>query len=462
MIPRILLFAACCCLIGSQVAAQDATRKRLFNFEAKEIDARKMYEDIEIMRRLLRGKLDNLQSARKRAMGGMQMMDGQADALFSLGYLAANGMAQFGSRARSTQSAAVNIDGVYLPGHGVVFTVNLPAGATLAPNPHSSLNLDVSSCANCHESDPQVKQRFAESLAKQPKPLTEWEKTRRDVLGIKAADRKKAPAVSLIEICDPGTIAELVLHVLSENGRHVSQLPSDEQVTVAITFRKPAEKQKSHFSDVGNGIFKVLVDDGGSLGSGSGITFKDVRLGVGVDQAGPAQSPGPNPIDNAVQGFESVDDRGKAKGGNGKSTYRDYLLLGDLHMKQNKPDQAFKAYERALSTLADPAKLTHAELQDATTATRRAILDLHQKLTQAALADKKAEVAKKWVERLIGLQKAPSSRATPKDATKPLSLPARLIVSAQKLLLDQVGAEKITFDDFRKKASVQHLSLTKK
>ena len=80
-------------------------------------------------------------------------------------------------------------------------------------------------------------------------------------------------------------------------------------------------------------------------------------------------------------------------------------------------------------------------------------------LSEAALADKKPEVAKTWVERLIALQKRPTTQATQKDETKPISLPARMIISVEKSLLDQISAEEITFEDFKKKTSVQHLSL---
>jgi hypothetical protein len=54
------------------------------------------------------------------------------------------------------------------------------------------------------------------------------------------------------------------------------------------------------------------------------------------------------------------------------------------------------------------------------------------------------------------LQKQAASKAPPKKESKHLTLPARLIISAEKPLLDEVGS-KITVSDFKNLAKVQHL-----
>ncbi len=313
----------------------------------------------------------------------------------------------------------------------------------------------------------QIGQRFTELTTNRPKPLSDWEKTRQDVLGIKAAERRTTFVTSLIDVCHPGMISEVVWHVLGQNGCHFSELPAKERVTVAITLGHPLKKQGAnpYGSGMGRPGFGRSQSSGYS-GEYDGGGSEEYSGGDSSDESGGfGSAPTRGIISNGGVGGgfgagtgPMGTSGGGAGSGAGKSPYRDYLLLGDLHMKQGKPAQASKAYESALATLGDPKKLTVGELKDASTKTKHAIYELHQKLAQAALANDQAEVAKTWVEKLIALKKGATSKAAPKEEAKRLALPGRVIISAEKSLLDQVGSN-IPLDDFKTRAKVEHLSL---
>ncbi len=463
MIRSILLFTMFSGLLSSQAKAQDATTSgAAATSPAKNGDLRKMYEDIEIMRRLLQGKLEKHYSARATGMGSMGMMEGMMGSTGMMSEGMAGEMSGYSGSADMLLSAglgmvpapAISIEGVYLLDHGIVFTVHFSESPSSGSRPYPAGDLNAQACLKCHVADKQqISEKFTDSIAQRPKPLTDWEKTRQDVLGIKAFDQGTSSTASMIEVCGPGTISELVWAVLGENGRHFSELPAAERVTVAITLGKPIKKQGSNPFGSGRGS-AMSSGFGGPSGAGRG----DMSEGP----VGPATGAGVIDVfgeSGGEYGSEADPNTVTGKGpGDGKSSYRDYLLLGDLHMQQNKPAQALKAYEGALSTLAGTEQPTAEMLKAVPPKTKLAIIDLHHKLTQAALASDQAEVAKAWVERLIVLQKDSPSKAAPTQAAKRLALPGRVIISAEKALLDLVG-ERITLQDFKTRAKVEHLSL---
>jgi tetratricopeptide (TPR) repeat protein len=127
------------------------------------------------------------------------------------------------------------------------------------------------------------------------------------------------------------------------------------------------------------------------------------------------------------------------KGPSGKA--KDNLLLGDLNYKQNKYAEAVQAYTAALKVLGDNNKSVE-------------YAQVCQKLAQALLAEGKVDEAKKYLDLVIEQKKAAPPAALPKDPA-PAALPSKLILSAPKKLLDQVGAGKIAFEDFKKDATVE-------
>lgn len=471
MIRSVVLFAVCGGLLLNQASAQDAATEELAaTVSAKNLDMRKMYEDIEIMRRLLQGKFEKLSSARTSGMGDMGMM-GEAMEEDMSGY-SAMGMMSMGPFGTTEASPAITIDGVYLSGHGIVFTVNLE-GPSSGTYHYPARDLQASACIKCHVADKQqIEQRFSKLSTNKAKPLTDWEKTRQDVLGIGDTGQRTTLVTPVIDVCHPGMISEVVWQVLGVNGRYFSELPAAERVTVAITLEKPIEHQGA--TAFGPAMVPAMGSGfRGSSGSGRGRTGfgpRFSRMGTalggspGTDSGGygesGASSGGFDPYGGEYgSGTDPMAAAGSETGpGKGKSTYRDHLLLGDLHMQQNKPAQALKAYEVALLTLAGSESLTAKELEEVSENTKNVIFDLHQKLAQAALANNQAEVAKTWVERLIELQKGSGSKTAPADEAKRLPLPGRLIISAEKSLLDQVDSG-ISLEEFKTRAKVEHLSL---
>jgi tetratricopeptide (TPR) repeat protein len=120
----------------------------------------------------------------------------------------------------------------------------------------------------------------------------------------------------------------------------------------------------------------------------------------------------------------------------------DLELLGDLHLKQGHYGQARDAFREALALKPGRAQ---AEM-------------LARKLAQAYLMLDKVEEARAALDQAIALVKegADVKDRPPVKLVAPV-LPVKLIVSAPKNLLDQVGEKKITFEDFRRRASVETL-----
>ena len=123
------------------------------------------------------------------------------------------------------------------------------------------------------------------------------------------------------------------------------------------------------------------------------------------------------------------------------SSGSDYELLADLHRKRGNWREVVRVYEDALRKRP-----------------RDQERDLLLKLAAAYLELGLVENARKMLEK-IATAKADTSTKTaepPKDVP-----PYKLIVSAPKSVLDQVGAGKMTFEEFAKKASVETVTLGK-
>jgi hypothetical protein len=160
-----------------------------------------MYEDIEIMRRLLNTRLERLQTATATSgspryyplVGPASMVPG------------ASGMdSGFAPVAPQGARANLHTEGVYLKGQGAVFTLTLP---------------------------PPQRDPRPEAATSTGKPLSDWERMRKEIRGeevaVKDGDpKRKEPA-----------LADVILRVLADNGKHL-QLPENESLTVVVTFRQ--------------------------------------------------------------------------------------------------------------------------------------------------------------------------------------------------------------------------------
>jgi hypothetical protein len=316
------------------------------------------------------------------------------------------------------------LEGVYLKGYGVLYTMTLP------PQPHP------------------VKPPPAKPAAK---PLSDWERVRKELRGDKADEPAPTPAV-------PPSLADLILHVLARNGQHFSQLSAKERITVVVTFREPHE----HVGQTSMASAGLLALKGAGLpmaggGTPMGPMGQGPRNPMG-DQTGPPGTPptragqrpgttarGAVPDQTGPPGTPPT--RGLFDKKPTPSSARDHELVGDLHLKQGHTPEAVKAYTSALNALAD-------ERGPASDAHRRT---LYRKLAQAYLgmADRTPDSHEKVIARAIEFLR----RATLEKAAEPPAasarLPAKLIVFATKGLLDQVGSGKLTFEQFRQLAGVE-------
>jgi hypothetical protein len=284
---------------------------------------------------------------------------------FSGGYRNVTGGAQY--------IRPFNVEGTYIKGHGVVFCVTLP---------------------------PSRRDPLESSAKVDAKPLSEWDRTRLEVRG------EKAPTASTPAPKSPG-LAEVVLRVMFENGKHFRHLADNESFTVAITFRSA-----------------------GATGQPLAIYSAQSGRGSGATTSG-----------TALYGNKS-----------GAASARDYELLGDLHFKKGKVQEAVQSYLDAFKMA--PSK------------------DLLGKVVKAYIALDKSADANKAVEFIRKLEAYLSDKDGPKvasakntgvsEAATGSKLPAKLIISAPWRLLAAAGTGQAAFESFRKMATVEYLTFAAK
>jgi tetratricopeptide (TPR) repeat protein len=299
-------------------------------------------------------------------------------------------------------------EGVYLKGHGVVYTVVLP------PQPDLKLNAPAPAA---------------------DKPLSEWDRVRKEVRGEKVdetAKPKKNP-----------TVPDILLKVLAENGTHLSQLGPDETVTIVVTFHS-SESPKNlgpNQDALGNPIPSSMEPR----------NIDPLQVPTGTNQVADSltrlarTATELDSIAKGPEGKEVVESKTKEV----PAAVKDNILLGELNFKQGKIKEAEKAYLTAL-------KLLESNPDDA------ALHQVYHGLAQCYLADGKTEEAKNYLEKAIALdKKKPADPNSPKkETTTPVA--TKLIVSAAKKLLDQVGSGKMTIEEFRKEVSMEQITPAEK
>jgi tetratricopeptide (TPR) repeat protein len=301
-------------------------------------------------------------------------------------------------------SAFLDAEGTYLRGHGIIYTLTLPPP----------------------ERDPRPQAPTAP-----PKPVSDWDRIRREI-------RKEKPVVEAEQKPKEPTVGDVVLKLLAENGKHFSQLGPSESLTVAITFRPEANRFLAvldpHTADAESDLRRLSLDLLGTVPEPN--TMKALTPQNGKSEPKSAQKEDPNQLKSTVGGTAS--------------TPQDYALLGDLHWKQGKPAEAFKAYLKALELNTDRSldDVYYGRVQRAYAATP-------EKPTEMEIALKKAALR-------LG-QKNPEQIAQPKvekpSETKPTGTPAKLIITAYKQHLDEVGSGKISLEEFKKRVTVEYVTL---
>jgi tetratricopeptide (TPR) repeat protein len=360
-------------LIAGPVGAQQVAQK--VEKEAKPNQTTQMYEDIEILRRLLSSKLAGFVTTSSgkptyywtRSNQGMYNLVDQTskkvimelkDPQQAYSYLGGD------AKILKLVSASIGLEGTYFKGQGVIYTVTLPQPAQ---DPRGVNSSPVS------------------------KPLSEWELMR------KVVRQEKTELVIKPDSKKSTSLTEVILRALAANGSHFKLLGDDENLMVAITFRSP-------------------TPSGSSLSQGYPLHSYGTPKGGLFD---PNRS-------------------------NGSKT-RDYELLGDLHLKQGRVDEAIQAYSAALKIKQGTKELAV----------------LWQKMAKALLAKGDARGARQALDYAL---KSASGKTVgdPKITGLKSSalLPAKLIISAPKKVLDQVGSGKITFEAFAKAATVDYLTFS--
>jgi hypothetical protein len=454
-----LLLAAAICL-GLAGPARAQTLKIQVEVEDS-LRQQRLHENKEIMRRLLNRSLlpavglvsaatgDQLWVDPSHSMGLTPLRSGSlvghTHSDLADHFLAAVGGGKSGV---AVPHHGMEGEGTYLKGQGVVFSLTLPRPAQ----------------------DPRP-----EPARPAGKPLSEWEILRRELRGEKVLAKdgwreKREPRV-----------ADVVLMVLAENGQHLSQLAPEERVTVAITFRG---QQCTACHGVGAGSSRPV----GPLGSGAGEMMPGGGAGPGgagegIGPGGGGGTPGGSgtgaPGGEAAPGSEGGASPGKGRKETGNpyvqrvlAQVTDQVLLGDLRYKQGLFRDAVQAYQEAvrqhkeaIRSLTLFAETTHQQWLR----TYLAGAELHGKLAQVQLALGEKEEAlrslaqvsehAKTAEGLARPPKAASGQPTPTPSGgAAIPLAPKLLISAPKKLLDQVGTGKMTLEEFRKAVTVEYLT----
>jgi hypothetical protein len=319
----------------------------------------RIYEDVEILRRLLIGKIVSVYvpSSRASTLGFYSP---------SPTYPSPNNSVLLWGGSPDGKSRTLDLEGTYFKGQGVVYSVTLPLPAR---DPRKDSGKDSA------------------------RTLSDWERTRKEihhenVSGPEKPNRTKSPSLT-----------EVILQVLHQNGRHFTPLSADESLTVAITFR---------------GDRRATWTGGGLRYSTTYTEMKRADPNVNFFQNNP---------------YKTGD------------VSRDYELLGDLHMKQGKVQEALQAFTRA-----------HRESRSGEKKTQ-----LLRRIAQVYLAlGKDAEAAHILEALRKGEKKLPDDKKNGK--ARAADLPPKLIITVSKKLIESAAANKLTFAEFRKQAKVQYLN----
>lgn len=349
-------------------------------------DFNKMYEDIEILRRILDRKLTPLypsipstggrtdQSSYGNFSGqpdnNAPTLAGPADASYVLeGQLVRSAQGHILHRNQALYPATIpfrSLEGVYLKGQGVIYTATL-----------SSLQLPARA-----EADSTVREWTVAVLQQ----VTEWDSIRRQVRNEKETPKKA-------EASKPPSLIDVLLKVLADNGHHFSQLGENEGLTLVLTVHE--SHAPSAFTKTGTGSTRTEAN--------STPAYTDANF---------------------------------------QRDLNNIALLGDLHFKQGKYQDAISAFEKLLEL----AKGTKHEAQ------------VRRKLAQCYLGLGQDDKARTELEKAMTLTKQETDPKEKQPSANPAAaLPVKLIISTPKKLLDQMKEGKVPFEEFRRQASVETL-----
>jgi hypothetical protein len=387
---------------------------------AKPADAtRQLYEEIEIMRRILDRDLRATLPAGTGSLGFSALTKDLKEVIDQNRFLLAQRDVRPPVKGDPHGASEWHgPHGIYLKGCGVVYSGALP------------MQFHLSVMGDSDTANP-------------AQPPSQWERIRKEMHGEKVEAEKegqrKVPPLS-----------EVVLKALAENGKHFTQLPENEQVTVGLTLFQSQSCVLCHVNPWQDRRIQASY----------GLSPMPQYLG---DPFNAAQ---PNPTAGGITATSSTSGPPGTSSPSGLSQERieahRQLLTGDLHAKQNQMQNAIELYEKAWVTyrkLLDEERKAGGATSDLQL--NLEVAELLGKLGQCYRAQGDSEKARRIVTYLAGVgQKTGLVDSPPPAGASPL--PAKLIVSASKKLLDQVGAGKMSFDEFKKAATVQYLDFAAK
>jgi tetratricopeptide (TPR) repeat protein len=384
-----------------------------------------MGEDIEVMRRLLLREVRSRQmacgSCHKHAVASQAKDQRGWSAAFSPDgrYLAtqqdgvvrlwdpATGKAVLPPNHPAITSRPSDVEGVYLEGYGVVFTLALP------PQPP----------------------RAKKAAKPAGKPVSDWDRVRKEVRG-----EKDAGPAAAAEPHEPD-IADALLHLLAENGHHFTRLDKAEYLTFAVTFR---------------------AGEASADAAGKSLAERRLAYAQFLEKGGHAEAA------RILRGQSATAKHGgPAKGPSGKpaaTTSVDYELIGDLQLRQGRVQEAVAAYQRALELKPDDNRLRTVQQKIG-----QAYLRLSQgSVVGGGVSEEQAvDNAIRFLRERLGndpnrntdLAAIIDTLSRAKAGVAPSAehaVPTQLVITARRDTLDQVGSGKITFEEFRRRVTVQH------
>jgi tetratricopeptide (TPR) repeat protein len=399
----------------------------------------RMYEDIEIMRRLLQRKLNSLVNScsschphpflsgfGEEGGGGAMMMGpggmpggmggiggGMGSGMPSgmpgigppMGMAGMNAGAMHPGGGRPREDIAV--EAVYLPGYGAVFQAQA-----------SALSLPIVPPAG--------------AAGKPAPPLSEWEIIRRQLRGEKSAT---TPPHS--DQHHKVSFQETLLATLAEHGKHFRALGDKEKLVVAITFRTAPTPEGMMSGMGGPPGAGPGPDGGGDFGGGSGAVFPMGGSGGSSGGSPPGGFPGEGGDAFGPKGGRGGAGSGSSAPPSGRNTSKDHELLADYHLKQARYQDAARALLKAISLNTDAARVSGLQR-------KLAIAYLMQDQYQNADADAVAKAFEAFKKAVEG-KKTDAAPAPP-----PVLLPQRLIVSASRQALQASSP-----DEFRRLATAE-------
>jgi hypothetical protein len=397
-----------------------------------------IYENVEVMRRILNRTLTNLPGL---SLGGAVRLSGVA---FSPdGNLVATTTAPGGVRPWSSgqheqiwnftidndpnsRTDRCPVEGVYLKGYGVVFSVTMPVERIVAAS---------------------------DAKAARPTP-SEWERAKSELRGekVEAEEKKREP--------ERVSLTDTILKVLAENGRHFSRLAGDERLTVVVTLRTPESPAN---------VFGFLTKSQDTPYVGTTYSAPAGTYNVPVPGYGQPYSYTSPVTQQPAEGTTRPQEVVLSDPFAGlRNAAANYAHLGDMRLKQGRIKESVEAYEKAAAEYQKVVESIKADMggehwkQKVAAAGEAA--DALMKLSQGYLLQGEKDRAYQIFNRAAELSswavsgKHGDGKAKTGTGSSTLTLPGRLSISTPRALLEHLATGKITFEEFKKSAEIQYLA----